>query len=187
MRHALSLLLVLLLASCHPPETKRSAPAPHLDEMVDLRIAGDGTIRFNGNRIHDSALASHVHALHAGDMTRARMIISEEAPTGVVTKATRLLYGQGVRRISSKVLSPAAFRDYDRSHLHVDILSDGRIFFRGHELFPADLATALRHVEYSDSVTAVLSVGDSARVGPVFDVQQILSDRDIRRFSYTEI
>ncbi|MDZ7774082.1 MAG: hypothetical protein U5K31_15265 [Balneolaceae bacterium] len=187
MRYALCLFLALLLASCHAPQNEQTLPPPHTDEMVDLRIGGDGTMLFNGNRIHDSALASHVRALHTGEMTRARMIISEEAPTGLVMKATSLLYGQGVRRISSKLLSPSAYRDYDRHHLHVDILSDGRIFYRGHELFPADLATALRHADYSDSVIAVLSVGDTTRVGPVTDVQEILRDREIMRVNYSDI
>lgn len=182
----LLLLIILIFAGCashlDDPETETMEPA---EELVDIRIDGNGQIILNGDTVSESSLPGAISALNIDENTRARFIIHDNAYYILVTKTSHLLHKRGVINFTTKMLGPDEFEEYDQNIVHIDVLSTGKILFQGQELHPDDLGTALSAPEYSSRDQIVsLSVNPDARYGLVTDIQEVLREQNILRIEY---
>lgn len=176
-----------MIISCSTESPSQDDIQPEIDEVVDVRIFHDGDIRFNGSMITESGLPDHIESLSASELTRARIIIDENAYSGLVNKTLRLLYKSRIINIHLKMLGTYAFQEYLENKVHIDVLSSGKILFNGYEIHPEDLELSLKNSELSSDTEFILSVSRKAEAGPVFDLQGILAANNHRKISYEDL
>lgn len=187
MKQILFLFSAILFISCQAETERIENPQKEVNEVVDIRIYSNGDIRFNGLMISDSSLPSHIQNLNAGKNTRARVIIDEKAPAGLIHKTQQFLHKQQVAKIKFETLSSEKFNSYLKYIIHVDVLSSGEILFEGKQLHPEDLKASLKNVEVQSSTKFMVSVSENARVGPVFDTLEELAAKDMSKIIYEDL
>jgi len=187
MKKILLLLCAILFISCQAETERIHEVQKKVNEVVDIRIHSNGDIRFNGLMISDSSLPSHIENLKTDKNTRARVIIDENAPSGLVHKTQLLLYKQEVGKIKFETLSSEKFSSYLKNIIHIDVLSSGEILFEGKNLYPVDLKTSLKNMDLHSSTKFIVSVSENAQVGPVFDTLEELAENDMTKINYEDL
>lgn len=183
----LLLLSAILFISCQAKTQRINEVQKKADEVVDIRIHSNGDIRFNGLLISDSSLPSHIKNLKTVETTRARVIIDENAPTGLVHKTQRYLHRQQVDKIKFATLTSEKFKNYSKNIIHIDVLSSGELLFEGKQLYPKDLKVSLNNVEINPSTKFIVSVSENALVGTVFDTLEELAHKDMTKITFEDL
>lgn len=187
MRKILPLLCAILFISCQAETQRINEVQKKVDEVVDIRIHSNEDIRFNGLLISDSSLPSHIKNLKTDETTRARVIIDENAPSGLVHKTQRYLHRQQVAKIKFETLTSENFNSYLKNIIHIDVLSSGELLFEGKQIYPKDLKISLNNVEIHSSTKFIVSVGGNVLVGPVFDTLEELAEKDMAKIAYEDL
>ncbi len=130
--------------------------------------------------IGEPALKSHIDSLHTTTSTRARIILNETVYTQLVVHMQKLLHENRITNIRTKMLSPEAFRNYNKQKVHIDVLSSGDILLEGNKLQPENLNISLSKMEINRDTEFIISVSENAEVGPVFDTQEMLADNNLQ-------
>ena len=187
MKKILLLLCAILFISCQAKTQRINEVQKEVNDVVDIRIYSNGDIRFNGLMISDSSLPSHIGNLKTDKNTRARVIIDENAPTGLVHKTQLYLHKQQVAKIKFETLTSEKFNNYLKNIIHIDVLDSGEILFEGKQLYPKDLKTSLDNIEIHPSTKFIVSVSENALVGPVFDTLEELAHKDMTKITYEDL
>ncbi|WP_142453800.1 hypothetical protein [Gracilimonas mengyeensis] len=185
MKPSLILIVALAISSC-AKETQQSPDKyqeKEIDEMVDIRISSDDQILFNGNKISESSLYSHIQNVTVSEDTRARIIFDENVPIGTIMHTQELLYKRGVKRMYAKGFSTEEFSNYDEQVIHIDILDTNKLLFDGNLLYPEDLEIALSNKDLPNNMEIVITVSENATFGAVYDVQKLLAVNDLDNIS----
>lgn len=187
MKNLLLLLSAILFISCSTEQAEQKNIQPEIDEVVDLRIFQDGEVRLNGEFIGESGLKSHIKSLNITESTRARLIFDETVYSQAVFHTQKMLYTNGITNIHTKMLSSEEFKHYNQNKIHIDVLSSGKILFKGNEIYPEDLNTALSNIEVKPETEFIISVSNQAQMGSVFDVQNTLATNNLLKISHEDI
>jgi biopolymer transport protein ExbD len=187
MKNLLLLFSAILFISCSTEQAEQKNIQPETDEVVDIRIYSDGEIRFNGKFIGESGLKSHIESLNTSKTTRARLIFDETVYNQVIFHAQKQLYINQITNLNTKMLSPKEFKAYNQNKIHIDVLSSGKILFKGQEIYPADLKTTLTNIEIKPETEFIISVSEKAKVGPVFETQKLLADNGHMKLTYEDL
>ena len=147
-------------------------------EYIDIRVGGN-SITVDSKRMSLSGAISYLSSTVTDEQTKVRLIISEIAPTGHVNKISRILSEKGITSIYSIMLRESSFQEYYQVNLHLDILENGRVGFRGEIIYVDDFLLAFKNV--SPEITIIISVGDNVNYGNVLDVQKKLSVLGFRK------
>ncbi len=188
-------LTVFLLSACTSEpskQTKQIETELSTVEVVDFRVFNDGKIRLNGEWIGEAGLGSHIQSLPTSKQTKARVIFDEDAPFSLITKIQSLLHKKQINQIAAKPLTHDEFVRYNQNVLHIDVLNSGKILYQGNLLHIADLEIALTNKHSIDDTEVILTIGDEANFGTVYDVQKTLalsghknmSTQDIPEYRY---
>lgn len=187
MKNFLFFLFTCSIISCSANSPSQKSSPPEVDEIADLRIFSDGSIRFNGKIITENGLPSQIESLTPSKLTRVRIIFDENTPTGLIHKTQRLFHENKITNIYSKMLSSEDFIDYNQSIVHIDILSSGKILFQGIELHPENLQIGLNNSMISRNSEFILSVSKNAQMGTVFDLQKTLAANHFTTITHQDL
>ncbi|WP_445666287.1 hypothetical protein [Fodinibius sp. AD559] len=187
MKKVLYIIFTVLVVSCSNGQIDQKDLQPEVDEVVDIRINADGEIRFNGKFIGESGLKSHIESLNTSESTRARLIFDETVYNQVIFHAQKQLYTNQITNLNTKMLSPEEFKAYHQNKIHIDVLSSGKILFKGQEIYPADLKTTLANIEIKPETEFIISVSEKTTVGPVFKTQKLLADNGHLKMTYEDL